>query len=162
MSHNKSFIIIIIIIDYCNSLLSNVPAVLVSKFQRLQNRAARIILQPRGGRNVIIHSSPLLQELSWLPVQARIRFKTCCTVHKCLNSLAPAYLSDLLVLYSRPERLHQARENTLRVPQTSRKIGLSAFEVSGPTQWNKLPIALKTQSDHLSFRKQLKTYLWNN
>ena len=34
-----------------------------------------------------------------------------------------------------------------------------AFSVSGPTEWNNLPVYLRTITDHELFRKHLKTYL---
>ena len=55
-------------IDYCNGLLYNVPAAHLSKLQRLQNTAARLIaFTPKFD-----HISPVLFKLHWLPVEYRI------------------------------------------------------------------------------------------
>jgi hypothetical protein len=58
-------------IDYCNSLLFGVTDVHLSKLQRLQNIAARLICSiPKHD-----HITPTLIKLHWLPVRLRIKFK---------------------------------------------------------------------------------------
>ena len=57
--------VIMACIDYCNSLLYGVPAVHLSKLQRVQNSVARLIsYTPRYH-----HISPVLFDLHWLPVK---------------------------------------------------------------------------------------------
>ena len=149
-------------IDYCNSLLADVPVALLNKLQRLQNRAARVILRPSQPRNAVVHITPLLQKLSWLPIRQRIAFKICCLVFKCLHGRAPEYLRELVTLQSRPTRLRQPRDNTLAIPRTCRRIGASSFAVVGPTLWNQLPPALRNTTELFPFRRRLKTYLWQS
>ena len=55
-------------IDYCNAVLHGAPSYNIKKLQRVQNNAARIVLEaPRRS-----HASPLLRTLHWLPVQQSI------------------------------------------------------------------------------------------
>ena len=58
-------------IDYCNSLLVSVPSTQLSKLQRLQNGAARLV------SNVAKydHITPTLVNLHWLSVTYRVNFK---------------------------------------------------------------------------------------
>ena len=58
-------------IDYCNSRLYNTSANNVSRLQRMNSAAARLILcRPRTDR-----TTPLLRKLHWLPVARRIQYK---------------------------------------------------------------------------------------
>ena len=58
-------------LDYCNGLLSSIPKSQITRLQRLQNWAARLVFEV--GRS---HSpQPLLHSLHWLPIQKRIIFK---------------------------------------------------------------------------------------
>ena len=60
-------------LDYCNSLFTVLSTKDRKKLEIIQNRAARLIF--RAGR--ITHTTPLLQELQWLPLQKRISYKLC-------------------------------------------------------------------------------------
>ncbi|KAG5839959.1 hypothetical protein ANANG_G00210920 [Anguilla anguilla] len=57
-------------LDYCNSLLAGLPASAIRPLQLIQNAAARLVY------NLPRHVTPLLTDLHWLPVMARIKFKT--------------------------------------------------------------------------------------
>ena len=51
-------------IDQCNSLLYGLPETLISKLQRIQNSAARLVSRTRTHE----HITPVLRKLHWLPV----------------------------------------------------------------------------------------------
>ena len=68
-------------LDYCNSLFINLPKKDIYQLQKLQNYAARTILK----RPTREHATPLLKELHWLPIHARIDYKVAILVFKCLN-----------------------------------------------------------------------------
>ena len=80
--------------DYGNDLFINLPASTLRPFQRIQNFTAKIIL----GKSKYDSSTEELKELHILPVHVRSEFKLLVLVFKCLNNLAPKYLSDLLVV----------------------------------------------------------------
>ena len=118
-------------LDYCNSVLHGVSGRLLRKLQTVQNAAARVVTRSRK----FDHITPVLNELHWLPVVQRVRFKLALTVFKCLNGLAPSYLTDDCVLVSsvagrRP--LRSADTRTLYVPRTRTAIGARNFTVAGP------------------------------
>ena len=70
---------------------------LILKVQRFQNRCARIVTQKFDYE---IRSNTILRELRWLNISQRRDYLTCILVFKCLNGLAPSYLSDLLTARS--------------------------------------------------------------
>ena len=84
--------VIIARIYNCNGLLYGVPAVYLSKLQRLQNSAARLITHtPR-----YLHITPVLLALHCLPVKFRICYKIAGISFKAIHNPGPAYLSNLV------------------------------------------------------------------
>ena len=59
-------------LDYCNSLLTGTPNSVIQPMQKVRNSAARLIL--RAPRHQ--HCTPFLQQLHWLPISERIKYKS--------------------------------------------------------------------------------------
>ena len=129
--------------------------------QSIQNRAAKLVV---GGFKYD-HVSPILMELHWLPVNKRIVFKIGVLMFKCLNGLAPDYLSDNFLQSSSvmaPYEMRSGALNCLKVPAYKLKLGSRSFHISGPTIWNSFPCSLRQPGLTLSlFKAKLKTHLFN-
>ena len=146
-------------IDYCNSLLAGLPQSLISKLQRVQNCAARLVVRAPSGT----HVTPLLKELHWLPVKYRIMYKTACLCFHAIHFSSPAYLLDLLQLYS-PSRSLRSSSDTrlLKVPVYKCKSkGDRAFSYFGPHVWNSLPPHIRHAETLSDFKLSLKTHLFS-
>jgi hypothetical protein len=146
-------------IDYCNSLLAELPASTLRPLQRCQNAAARLVLNLKTSD----HITPALIELHWLPVKQRIIYKICLLVHKSLSNTAPPYLRELFVpLSTIPSRssLRSSASTNLSVPATRLRFGDRAFAVAGSRYWNLLPEDIRAVSDVVNFKSKLKTYLF--
>ena len=78
-------------LDYRNCLLMGAPDSVIQPLQKIQNFAAR----PRHH-----HSTPLLEKLHWLPISDSIKYKVACMCFNAINGSGPAYLSELLHVYT--------------------------------------------------------------
>ena len=70
------------------------------------------------------HSTPLLDKLHWLPISECIKYKvTCnCTCLSAINGSGPAYLSELLRVYTPSRTLHFSSDTRmLEIQQYKRK-----------------------------------------
>jgi len=144
-------------LDYCNTVLYGLPDHQLSKLQRIQNTAARIISRTKSSE----HIQPVLYNLHWLPIKQRIIFKILLITYKALNGLAPIYIQELLNKYKPRRNLRSASHNLLTVPSTNTVYyGDSAFSVAAPKLWNSLPEHIKTSDTVETFKKALKTYLF--
>ena len=83
-------------LDYCNSILYGLPKYQLSKLQRIQNMAARLITDTMKFH----HINPVLYNLHWLPVNYRIQFKILMITFQVIHGMAPSYLSNLICIRS--------------------------------------------------------------
>ena len=105
-------------LDYCNCLLMGTPNSVIQPLQKIQNFAARLVLlAPRHH-----HSTPLLEKLHWLPISDRIKQKVAYMCFSAINGSGPAYLSELLHVYT-PSRTLRSSFDTpmLKIQQYKRK-----------------------------------------
>ena len=149
-------------LDYCNSLLAGIGDGLIDQLQTVMRVAARLVLRKRKFDPI---SADIRDRLHWLPIRSRIDFKLGLLVYKCLHGIAPAYLTEMLVLKSTVpalSRLRSTARGDLLVPRTKTKtIGPRSFATSGPALWNKLPDDLRDPSLSLPvFKQRLKSYLF--
>jgi len=74
-------------VDYCNAVLAESPTVITDKLQRVMNSAARVVTDTRNydsGLSRLMHD-----ELHWLDVTDRVRFKLAVLMYRCLHGTAP-------------------------------------------------------------------------
>ena len=148
------------VISRVDSLLAGLPNYHLHRIQLVLNAAARLLY--RGQKRD--HITPLMRDkLHWLPIAARIQFKICLLTYKSLHGLAPQYIADFLkpvASVSRRSTLRSASNESLIIPATKTAFGTRAFCVTGPTYWNQLPETAKNTATVDTFKRRLKTYLF--
>ena len=93
-------------LHYCNSLISGCPQYLLDKLQKVQNAAPRLACKAKKSD----HIHPILENLHWLPVTHRIRYKISTICFNAISGTAPQYLSDLLQPYTPARQLRSASD----------------------------------------------------
>ena len=146
--------------DYCNSLLYGLPDNQLVKIQRVLNAAARLVCNaPR-----FCHITPIMRDLHWLPIRARINFKVLLLTFKALHGLAPQYLQSLISIKTSCYNLRGSNTLLLAMPSVKSKatLGDRAFAVAAPSLWNSLLSELRSITCVNSFKAHLKTYLFRH
>ena len=140
-------------LDYANSVLYGAPSYTVTKLQRIQNTLARIVLHS----NRFTHSSTQLNQLHWLPVHSRIRFKLATITYNSLSTSSPDYLATLISRYQPSRSLRSADLQLLQMPASKTKFGSRAFRCAAPSIWNAIPVTICNSQSITSFKHNLKS-----
>ena len=148
-------------LDYSNSALYGIRKYLMNKLQSAQNNAARLVTKTKKYDRI----TPILKDLHWLPVESRIMYKILTLVHSSIYSVTcPLYLQDLIVIHAPQRALRSGTDGRLLVVPSTRNclgVGDRAFSVCGPLLWNSLPLSLRSTKSPLTFKRNLKTHLYN-
>src|SRR3989454_12157665 len=96
-------------LDYCNSLLYDLPEFSLDRLQSVQNALARVVV-PSVKR--FHHISPTLKILHWLPIRERIKFKIVSLTFKTMLHKQPSYLHELLKPYQPPRPLRSSEQHS--------------------------------------------------
>ena len=104
------------------------------------------------------HITPVLKELHWLPITARIHFKTLGLIHSAIHvDSAPKYIKDFARKYVPSRNLRSSNDPYILVTiNTSAK----SLVNEGFKLWNELPFVLRSITCHESFKRKVKTHLF--
>ena len=105
------------------------------------------------------HLTPALR-LHWLPVIKRIQFKILLLTFKAIHGLSPPYISELITV--KPKSIYGLHSNNsnLLLPPVEKMLptlGARSFAVL----WNRLPSDITNVPSLNSFKKLIKTFLFN-
>lgn len=137
--------------DYCSPVWDGICSTLSDKLQRLQNRAARVILKCSYDTS----SALLLDKLGWDNLSFLRRRQKAVLMFKTINDLTPAYLKELFLEYDTSYCLRNTNKK-LKLPQPRTEYLKRSFGYDGAALWNKLPEHLRMAKSLGTFKKKLK------
>ena len=154
-------------LDYCNSLLYGIDQQQLGRLQLIQNSAARMITRSKK----YDHITPILINLHWLPVSARIKFKSLVITYNIIHGTAPQYLTNLVTRQVQSMSQYVANRTRRRDVQsaeirlepgsfTQKTFGARSFAYFAPVLWNSLPNNIRNAPSIFTFKSLLKTYLF--
>ena len=111
------------------------------------------------------HITPVLYELHWLPVQARIQFKVLLFAFKAIHDLARSYIKDLINVKSKSSFNLRSNSGTLLEPPADKMLttlGARSFHAAAPHLWNSFPLGIRSLTSIDLFKKSIKTHLFRN
>ena len=125
---------------YCSSVWSGTCKGNIAKLQLVQNFAARLL----SGKRKFDHITPTLKQLKLLPVSDLLYIRDAVQMYKCMNNLAPPYLSQLFTKRSQTHSFLTRNRDSLQLPKCRTALAQQSFVFRGVTIWNSLPEELKT------------------
>ena len=116
--------------NYVSAILIGCPDATLGLMQKVQNTAARIVLNKHHSYS----ATECLKQLHWLPIKSRIEYKVLTMVFKCKHGMTPKYLQDLLEAKEHHRQgLKSDNKQLFKVPTTTRKTFADrSFSVKGP------------------------------
>lgn len=140
---------------YCSSVWSSTSQSNIAKLQAVQNFACRIV----SGSKKYDHVTPILRQLNWLPVKQHMYYRDSIMAFKCMNGLAPGYLSDQFVKRSSISTRKTRNSQLLNIPLFKTATGQRTFYYRMVSLWNTLPQNIKLSQSLAHFKTLMKKKL---
>ena len=139
---------------YCNYLFVGISEANHDKLQRVKNTLSRVVT--RTCRRD--HTSPILADLHWLPIRARITYKIATIVFKIREVKQPMYLAELIKDYKPVRELSSPSRLLLKEACLKTTTGQRSFYFAAAKIWNGLSDQIRSV-DRLETFKKFKTHL---
>ena len=138
------------VLVYCLPLCGGMDLGDLRDLQILQNRAAQIVTRspPRA------HRVTMYDHLKWLTVNQLIVYHSVITIFKIRKNSEPEYLASLFCQDTRNRRIF--------IPNWNLSLGQRSFRIRGSTNWNMLPLSVRTEPKIGTFKKLAKKWIMEN
>ena len=124
---------------YCSTVWANTSDSNIKKLQLVQIFAARIIT----GARKYDHITPYLQQLGWLSVKDHISYRDFLVMFKCINGMAPEYLSKNFSTRSSVHDRETRNRNNLENLFLRQALGRGPLNTVQQSYWTNLTVNSK-------------------
>ena len=125
----------------------------IGSLQKLQNRAARIIMNSAYDAS----AAPLIQSLGWPTISNLNQKETVTLMYKSLNELAPEYMRNLFTKCSDSNsRVLRSTDTDLKLPLLKTSAGEKSFLYRGARLWNSFSKETKVAPSLNAFKRLSK------
>ena len=141
--------------DFCSEVWDTLGVGLSNRLQKLQNRAARVIMN--FGNDI---SGPeAIKALGWETLETRRAKSKAKTMYKVLNNLAPSSLAEL---FEQKRNITQydlrGSSTSLQLPQPKTEKLKKSFSYDGARVWNSLPADVRNSDTLTIFKKGIRAH----
>ena len=131
-------------LDYCNSLLINIPKIQEKRLNKIINHTCRLIYKLPKRTHITLYR----KKLKFLTFKHRSIYKILTIIHTALKTDIPKYMSDSIKLKLK-SNLRSSNKKLLKQDITNHF----------PQLWNKLPITVTNEKNTNTFKSKLHKYL---
>ena len=124
------------ILSYTDTAWGELSVASSKSFQRLQNRAARIIQKRDSFRDSF-------NALGWVDLETNRKIHKCMLVFKCLHGLVPQYLCDYFIRNCNVHSYNTRRKTDIHLPKPKLSLGKRSFRFSRSILFNSLPTKIQ-------------------
>ena len=144
--------------DYCAVTWNSCNITASKKLQRLQNRAARVVLKSDNS----LSSESALTQLNWSPLAQRRRFHFAIMLYKCLNNQTEGIDFDL-IRHMDMHSYNTRRKEDFVLPKPKSNQLKKSFKYSATQIWNSLPVSLRNSKTLDIFKQDYKAiyFCWS-
>ena len=96
--------------------------------------------------------------LGWVNLETQRNAHKCILVFKCVNNLAPPYLSDYSIRNCNVHSYNTRKRNDMHLPKPKLTLGKRTFRYSGALHFNNLPTTIKEATSLPIFKNLLRLY----
>ena len=142
--------------DYCYEVWDVFGAAQSKRLQKLQNRAARIILNVSNDveHNIALHA------LGWEPLQMERKKAKAKIMYKLLNKMGPKSLTNLFSYKSENTNYHlRDISSGLCLPKPRTNNMKNSFMYDGTQLWNSIPKEIRESKSLSSFRNKIAAHI---
>ena len=144
------------VFDYCDVAWHGCGKANSDVLERLQHRAAKLIL-PNSG----LDTKELNATLGLVPLINRRKLHIVLLARKCLDGSVPPYLNHYFNLNTSIHTFATRRCNDIHLPKVNLEVAKKSFYFTGAMEFNGLPHHIKAKESFIEFSRATKDFFLN-